>query len=172
MKSWVRWTLLVQILFFSAWVGYEEWIKASGQVVLLETLPVDPRDLISGQYLQLKYKIAQVEQLLGFPKPEPGRAAQIGVLLKAGGQVNVGGIEYTLWQAVRCQVPPPSDLKTGEGVWVVGEWFYNNAVTFGIEKYYFSEKRKSELANLRSGKIYVRALAGKGGKLAIQGLVF
>jgi hypothetical protein len=69
-------------------------------------------------------------------------------------------------------VPPPSELKTDEGVWALGEWVSPNNVIFGIERYYFAEKRIDEFNNLRSGKFYVEAKLAKGGKLAIQRLVY
>jgi uncharacterized membrane-anchored protein len=172
MRNWVRWTLLAQVLFFSGWAGIEEWKRHEAPAILLETVPVDPRDLLSGQYLMLGYRIGQVDQLPGFPNPAPTRSVKIGVLLKPGNTVNVGGRGYTLWQAVRCQVPPPSDLKTDEGVWVLGEWVFHNNVIFGIERYYFTEKRVDEFSALRSGKFYVEAKLAKGGKLAIQRLVY
>ena len=93
-------------------------------------------------------------------------------MLKPSKNVFVGGKGYQLWEAVRCQVPPPENLKTAEGLWVVGNWVARNNVIFGIERYYFSEKRMNEFSGIGSGKVYVEAILSKGGKLALKNLVY
>lgn len=172
MKNWVRWTLLAQVLFFTGWAGWQEWVKTSAPLVYLETLPVDPRDLLSGQYLQLRYRIGMVDTLPGFPSPAPSGPTPVAVLLKPSMPVPVGGKTYTLWQAVQCQVPPPESLDTPQGLWVVGTRISVNNTLFGIEHYYFNEKRAAELSQIRSGKIYVEAGVGKDGRLVLRNLIY
>lgn len=171
-KNWIRWTLLAQALFFAGWAGVEEWKRNSAPVILLETMPVDPRDLFAGQYMALRYRIGQVDHLPGFPQEKPYGGVKIAVLLKPSGTVNVGGKGHQLWGAVQCQVQPPEDLGTGDGLWVRGEWVSSNNVIFGIERYYFSEKRKVELNSVNTGHVYVEAKVMKGGKLALKDLVY
>ena len=171
-RNWLRWTLLGQVLFFAGWAGFEESKRYSAPIILLETMPVDPRDLFAGQYMALRYRISLVDGLPGFPKEKPKNRALIAVLLKPSKNVNVGGRGYQLWEAVQCQVPPPDDLNTTDGVWVTGKWIAANNVIYGIEKYYFSEKRMNELSNIGSGNVYVEVSVGKGGKLALKNLVY
>ena len=168
----VRVTLLAQALFFLGWAGYQEWRVASAPTLMLETLPVDPRDLIAGQYLALRYPIGQVEMLAGFTPPYPQSHTEVAVLLKPGRQVFVGGKGFQIWEAARCQVPPPPDLHAAEGVWVVGDWLSFHNTVYGIERYYFSQKRLPEMANIRSGRVYVRVQVGKGGRLSLKDLVY
>ncbi len=54
-----------QAALLLAWAGYHEWNRSTAATILLETVPVDPRDLLRGDYMILSYKISRV------PKP-PG----------------------------------------------------------------------------------------------------
>jgi len=172
MKNWIRWTLLVQLLFFLGWAGYQESQKHTGPVVFLETLPVDPRDLWSGQYLLLRYQIGQIDDLPGFPIGQSTPQTQLFIFLKPDQPVTVANKTYTLWKAVKCQLAMPDNLFPSEGVWVIGNRISSNHTLFGIERYFFNQKDQSEIANIRSGKIYVEAEVGKSGKLILKNLVY
>jgi len=50
-------TLLV-LLVVNGLVLQKEHLKANGQVILLELAPVDPRSLLQGDYMRLRYAIA------------------------------------------------------------------------------------------------------------------
>ncbi|MSU71171.1 MAG: DUF2157 domain-containing protein [Opitutus sp.] len=58
-----RWLALVgglQVALLVGWVGYHEWNRTTAPTILLETVPVDPRDLLRGDYMILSYKISRV----------------------------------------------------------------------------------------------------------------
>ena len=63
--------LILVLALQSAWllgtVAVQEHALASGKVILLETRPVDPRDLLRGDYLMLNYKISDVPAKLFSP---------------------------------------------------------------------------------------------------------
>ena len=65
--------LIVVLALQTAWILATTFVQertlAGGQVVLLETWPVDPRDLLHGDYIGLSYKINSVT--LNLP-PVPG----------------------------------------------------------------------------------------------------
>jgi uncharacterized membrane-anchored protein len=50
----------LQMVFFAGWYGYEVW-KRSAPVaqIMVKTAPVDPRDLLSGQYISLSYNFSR-----------------------------------------------------------------------------------------------------------------
>ena len=57
---WFAIVVALQVLFLLGWAAYHERERASATVVLLETVPVDPRDLLRGDYMILGYKIGRV----------------------------------------------------------------------------------------------------------------
>ena len=77
----MRWKLAVgwvavQVVFFAAWAGAEQLRLSSGYPIHVRTAPVDPRDLLRGQYLALSYEFSRVERL-----------ADTGLAPKAGDEV-------------------------------------------------------------------------------------
>ena len=55
----VLWLVLLLILGLTNWSIFEkEQLLANGQVVLLKLAPVDPRSLIQGDYMALRYALA------------------------------------------------------------------------------------------------------------------
>jgi len=49
----------VQLLFFAGWTVREHVRAASGPSILVKVVPVDPRDLLRGQYLNLGYEFSR-----------------------------------------------------------------------------------------------------------------
>ena len=60
----------LQLLFFAGWAGREQVRLVSGASILVKVVPVDPRDLLRGQYLRLAYE---------FSRPWDSTAARINV---------------------------------------------------------------------------------------------
>ena len=55
----VLWLVLLLILGMTNWSIFEnEQLLANGQVVLLKLAPIDPRSLIQGDYMALRYALA------------------------------------------------------------------------------------------------------------------
>ena len=52
--------IILQILSLVAFVIYQESLKDTGTKVVLQTIPVDPRDLLRGEYVALRYEISEV----------------------------------------------------------------------------------------------------------------
>jgi len=171
--KWVRWTLLAQAVFFAGWAAREEWRRNAAPVIRIETAPVDPRDLWSGQYLQLRYPIAGVDGLPGFPPAPKTWPIEVAVRLVPR-PVRVAGVPVTVWRAVEVRVPPgeiPARQDPAQGVWVVGSWSgRGRGVVYGIERFYFSEKRKEGFSTRRSGTLHVECAVGRDGKLSIRRL--
>lgn len=49
----------VQLLFFAGWTVREHVRATSGTSILVKVIPVDPRDLLRGQYLNLAYEFSR-----------------------------------------------------------------------------------------------------------------
>ena len=68
MKSWARIAFLAvvaaQLLFLIGFIGVREAALFSGTEVVLQTVPVDPRSLLQGDYAILDYEIADLPVFL------------------------------------------------------------------------------------------------------------
>jgi uncharacterized membrane-anchored protein len=129
---WLAVVVAMQALMLLGWAGYHEWNRATARTILLETQPVDPRDLLRGDYMILSYKIGTV------PLPEgpdrnapPGR--EIWVRLRPAGRFYE--VEATSWTEIE---------DTDAGIVVRGRigrttWRGNQTVDYGIEKFFVPE---------------------------------
>lgn len=52
--------IVLQVIFFGAWSGREAMrlSEGRGESILVRTAPVDPRDFLSGQFIQLSYEFS------------------------------------------------------------------------------------------------------------------
>ncbi len=138
MKS-VRWLWLVvaaQAGFLLVWAGYHEFVRSTAPTVRLEVRPVDPRDLLRGDYMILSYAISQH----AVPPDWPGGIAEVLVALRPEGELHVideihlasdppAGDER-LW--VRGQARLPTDFPGREA---------RLELTYGIERFFVPEGR-------------------------------
>jgi uncharacterized membrane-anchored protein len=59
-RVFILWAGLALTLLFVNFLAYQrEGLAANGRVVLLELAPVDPRSLIQGDYMMLRYALSQ-----------------------------------------------------------------------------------------------------------------
>ena len=71
MKPWGRiafWTIVAaQLVFLIGFIGVREVALRSGTEIVLQTVPVDPRSLLQGDYAILDYEIARLpDWMYGF----------------------------------------------------------------------------------------------------------
>ena len=68
MKSWARIAFLAvvaaQLVFLIGFIGIREAALSTGTEVVLQTVPVDPRSLLQGDYAILDYEIATLPNYL------------------------------------------------------------------------------------------------------------
>jgi len=128
----VRWKLaagwvLVQVVFFAGWAAVEQRRHTVGDSILVRTAPVDPRDLLSGQYQALSYEFSRALTLRDVGR-EPQEGEQVWVVLRPEGPYHVPD---------HAESARPFGLGTGQ-VAIVGhreKW----RTLFGIEKYFVPE---------------------------------
>ena len=60
--------LIVLLFYFNYSVAEKEELLQNGRLVLLELVPVDPRSLMQGDYMTLRYKISDDSYHAGLPK--------------------------------------------------------------------------------------------------------
>jgi uncharacterized membrane-anchored protein len=156
--------LLILILALqTAWIlttaFTQERALAGGTVITLETVPVDPRDLLRGDYVILNYKISTVPMQLF--SPSPGQQLPIGesvyVLVEKHGD---------FYEVVRAS-EAPLDASPGE-VMLKGQvertWDTKQVrLQYGLERYYVPEGT----GNLK-GKLTVQAAVPASGQARIK----
>jgi uncharacterized membrane-anchored protein len=156
--------LIVVLALQSLWIlgtaFVQERTLASGKVILLETRPVDPRDLLRGDYVRLNYKISNV----------PGNvfSPPLARELPAGTTVYIGleqrGQFYEVIRAALEKFQPASGEVVVKGR-SVSNWGSTNSVRieYGLERYFVGEGK----GNPR-GKLTVRAAVPDSGQARIK----
>jgi uncharacterized membrane-anchored protein len=160
--------LLILILSLqAAWllgmVATQEFALAHGKAILLETQPVDPRDVLSGDYLMLRYKISDVPANLFSPpvKKDLPYGTRIFVTLAPGTNEF-----YVVARASTNALAPSSDAEVVmSGKSTYAWWNTTNSihVEYGIERYYVAEGTGNP-----HGKLTARAVVPASGHARLQ----
>ncbi|MXN45751.1 hypothetical protein GR138_11155 [Shinella kummerowiae] len=126
-------------------------ILRSGADIKLKTLPVDPRDLLRGDYVILSYSISTISKsIITGQAPAAGGRARLSVRLKPGTD--------TLWTATEASF---GELAPAEGSVVMRTLpfdYYAGVdglpetlfVNYGIERYYVPEGEGKVLEDARN----------------------
>jgi uncharacterized membrane-anchored protein len=145
-------------------------ILRSGKEVVLETVPVDPRDLLRGDYVILSYPLSRIEnaKIAGTVPPSDGaRPVYVALVPGEGGR----------HEFARASWQPFGDLKPEE-VLIVGrtpDSFYMETeivpLTFGIERYYVPEGEGKPIEDgVRENTVEVVAAVTSAGKAQVKSL--
>lgn len=150
MKNATRWfqaVVAAQVLFLLGWAGWHEHVRSSAPVILLKTRPVDPQDLLRGDYMILGYEIADVSL-----PPNLKEGDECWVILEPRG-------EY--YSAVRTSSGEPSLNGAQITVRATRE---ARGLAFGIEHFYVPEGKGTP----HFKKIEVEAVVSTTHRLAIK----
>jgi len=149
----------LQVAWVLGTVATQEARLHSAPTVLLETRPVDPRDLLRGDYVILNYKISTIPLNLFEPRlraaPPPGK--MVHAVLERRGQFH---------EAVSASLEFP---KASPGQVVIrgtaAHGWQSDAVriAYGLERYYVREGTGNP-----SGKLTVEAAIAKSGQASIK----
>lgn len=154
--------LALQVALLVGLVAQQELRLASGRTILLETAPVDPRDLLRGDYVILNYKITTLPRSLFSSQPssllEPG--TPVFVLLEK---------RDTFHEAVSASVTPPD--RADQGLMIQGKVRHSWGggadpsvqVDYGLERFYVREGTGNP-----TGKLTVEAALPKSGRAVIK----
>ena len=127
-KVAVGW-VAIQLVFFVAWTSLEEarFVPDVGSSVLVRVRPVDPRDPLRGQFLQLGYEFSRMDSS-AVASPRPGPGSSVWVVLAEEGEFHV---------PLRAQAEQPDGLEPGQ-VAIAGR-VDRGLFAFGIERYFVPE---------------------------------
>ncbi len=168
---------LFVVLLQTAILGYmiegRAGILRSGTEVLLKTAPVDPRDLLRGDYVILTYDISTISTTsVTGQKPETGDAERLHVRLKPGtdGYWIVSEASFDPLQAEEGSVILLSMPVT------IYDWEWQNAgnltVSYGIERYYVPEGEGKPIEDGRNqGRVSVAVRISDTGQGQIRALM-
>lgn len=131
-----------------------EYTIRTGKEVLLEILPVDPRDLLRGDYVVLNYKINRLPQ-----RNKYNHDQKVYAILKIDDK-NIANIDF-----ISTTIPEENRL------FIKGK-VHHNSIIYGIESYFVKEKTGLELQRkLRKGA-YAKTVIDKNGKAKVKELVY
>ncbi len=127
MKPWARiafWVIVAaQLAFLIGFIAARDADLREGRTVLLQTVPVDPRSLLQGDYAILDYEIARIPA--AFPDWNVGQTVYVG--LHEGPEVwRNGGYSLRLRDIrtevfIKGRVDRPGHLDFGIGAYFVPE---------------------------------------------------
>ncbi|MEP7196359.1 MAG: GDYXXLXY domain-containing protein [Saprospiraceae bacterium] len=129
--------LLVLLLFVNSSIYKKEQLLSKGRLILLELAPVDPRSLMQGDYMRLRYKISE-----SFSPDSIAKRGYIVVHLEASGLA-----EKLRVQADKTPLNPEEYLIE----YSTGNWSMN----IGAESYFFQEGQSEKYAKAKYGGIKV-----------------
>ncbi len=148
-----------QTALLLALIGQQEFRLASTTTVLLETAPVDPRDLLRGDYVILNYKISTIPSRFWSVSPahESEAGASVYVSLEQRGQFH-----EAVLLSPRSPAPAPNRVVL-QGRMVGSGNDHQVRVEYGLERYYVQEGT----GNPR-GKLTVAVAVSTDGKAVIK----
>lgn len=156
--------LAAQCLWILGTVTVQESRLRSDVTVLLETRPVDPRDLLRGDYVILNYAISDIPRELfqgpAFQQPDIG--TPVHVALAKQGDFHVAVAAYL--QKPKDESRPLLQGRVVQSRWTAGQ---PNSVRleYGIERYYVREGTGEP-----QGKLTVEAAIPPNGRAVIRKL--
>jgi uncharacterized membrane-anchored protein len=144
-------------------------LVATGREIVLAIIPVDPRDLLKGDYVRLSFEISRLPTGLlgGAPPPKADAPFYVTLEKKPDGS----------WSAVKITQRFPQDAG-GDRVAVkgrlqLGSWSDSYVwPRYGIESYFVPQGHGLQLEALaRDKKLAVLVAVDKAGEAAIKGLI-
>jgi uncharacterized membrane-anchored protein len=159
-KVWV--ILVLQVLFLLYLLGGYYYVKWAGDEIRIKTAPVDPTDLLYGDYVILNYEISRLKNSNQLFVQDSSNEA-IYVILEQKG-------EY--YEEVAISREKPNNLSDGQKV-LKGRVEYAYAdellVHYGLERYYVEENTGLAIERIR-GDVTVVLKVLPSGKAIIDRL--
>lgn len=167
--------IIIQTMVLGGMIAKRQWTLATGTPVLLETRPIDPRSLFSGDYVTFNYDISRLrlDNLAGDDDFE--RHDTVYVVLEPG---------EPYWRARGVYHRPPAGALAlrGRVVYVNEHWWNAETesseevrhltVRYGIEDYFVPEGEGRELERpVQDEVVALRVAVDRFGNGAIQALL-
>lgn len=126
--------LVILLGIISVFISYLSWPLLTGKTIVLATRPIDPFDILRGQYIQINYEISNLPAILEAKKND-----LVYIILKED--------ENGIWRYQEASLTVPKDKTFIRGKITS---IYNNqiSVEYGIEQYFFERNAQLPTTNL------------------------
>jgi uncharacterized membrane-anchored protein len=175
--------VIAAALLALAQIGFLAWIiqgraaiLRNGQEILLKAEPVDPRDLLRGDYVRLGYEISSIQAALLVDAPAGPVSTGSGDIY-----VRLKKQEDGYWRAVGASLHRPQDTPPAPGEVdlrgvVSSGWSLEPTaaihVDYGMERYYLPEgEGKAIEKDMRVRPFGILAAVGRDGAAQIKALM-
>jgi uncharacterized membrane-anchored protein len=146
-KYWFFAVVALQVLSLLGMIGFKYSVIATGQTVVLQSVPIDPRDLLRGDFVRIRFAITQLD-LSGITSDgaalQPGDAVYVTLRNNA-----------PAWIPVKAGATLPA-LQDDEAV-IKGKIINRNGnllgVDYGIDSYYVGEGKGRPLEREKYWKL-------------------
>jgi uncharacterized membrane-anchored protein len=152
--------VLFQLLLLVGLIGYKQWTLYAGERILLQTLPVDPRDLFRGDYVILSYKVSSPERWHWQESPYR-KGETVYVTLRRQGRFH---------ETELVSKSPPEEGKLFLRGRVRQSTSQNLTVEYGIESYFVPEGKGRELERQAGRGLSVEVAVDQRGRAVIRGV--
>lgn len=157
MKKIVLGIIIFWTIIFAIFVLSNVFPLLTGREVLLKTVPIDPRDLLRGDYVVLSYEISMPQSL---KTDNLESDSTIYVVLKVDDN-NIATVDY-----VSKEMPHNEFFIKGK---VRNKW--RARVEYGIESYFVKEGTGRKIERELVKGAFAKVIIDKNGKAKIKGLV-
>lgn len=156
----------LQVLFFIFWALSEEGIFDGDNLkyILVETRPVDPRSLISGNYFILNYKMSVPSNYENFNK-EDFSYRQKNKVIFALLKKEVDSVVHSPYKLSFTPFGDDEVTETSDGVVVQGIFKHSGFIDFSVGRYFINEEMKEPS---RADEVNVRLKIRPKGKPKID----
>jgi uncharacterized membrane-anchored protein len=182
-----RWLVVLAVAFqvvaVAAIAVHKEWLLHSGRELVVQTAPIDPRDIFRGDYVRLDYlfsrlPLARIDASLTRGGVRKGQVVYLGMQVDAQGVARADKVYAE---------PPAGAFLRG---YAASDWPFRGfqgssrafpdspaplQLRYGIEQYYVQQGRGHELERLRGGRndfqrpMLVRLAVADDGEALIRG---
>jgi uncharacterized membrane-anchored protein len=147
--------LLIQTAIILSVPAQSVYTLVTGKTAVLQTLPVDPYDLLRGYSVTLNYEVSRTDNLKKLPgwadlvKQYPGKNQQYEPLVPGTNlyiileeQKSSGGIPQA-WKPVRVSGQLPT--LAANQIALKGRYSGYNSINYGLETYYIPEDQRNDI---------------------------
>jgi uncharacterized membrane-anchored protein len=166
-RLWIAASLALVVAVVGALIAKKERIRREGTVVLLRLAPVDPRSLMQGDYMALRFELArEIERTFLTGEREQGEDDEEGVDGEDGGRH--GSLERQLGEGAFAFAPVKVDER-GVGTLAVGDpaalrFRYRRRqghAWLGTNAFFFQEGQAARYARARYGEFRLDRESGE-----------
>jgi uncharacterized membrane-anchored protein len=159
----------LQIVFLLGVAASSYAVLGYGQEIRIQTIPLDPRDPLYGDHVNLKFSISELPASLWKESGElPKRGKVVYVLMKRNAAGSSG-----VYDAVAAYAHKPSAAQDEVVIKGRMSYSYDNKfmVEYGLEKFYVPQNTGKQLEEqARKGNMLARVKVASWGRSVLEGL--